>query len=191
MNSADVPLLTIGCGTRTVEELTALLKKHSVDYVVDVRSQPYSQYKPEFSRDFLESSLARAGLKYVFMGDLLGGLPADESCYTDGKADYLKIKEKPFFKKGLARLRAARTKGLRAALLCSEGKPEECHRSKLIGMVLSEEGVPVLHLDETGAVQTQKQIVNRLTNGGQLFLFGWEGMPKKIVAARKKHSARK
>ena len=32
--------------------------------------------------------------------------------------------------------------------MCSEGKPEMCHRSKLIGATLDELGIPVLHIDE-------------------------------------------
>jgi len=57
------------------------------------------------------------------------------------------------------------------ALMCSEGKPENCHRSKLIARSLTGEGVEVLHIDEAGRVITQKEAMYRLT-GGQLNLFG-------------------
>ena len=33
-------------------------------------------------------------------------------------------------------------------LMCSEGKPEMCHRSKLIAASLIELGIPVAHIDE-------------------------------------------
>ncbi|MCB0160946.1 MAG: hypothetical protein KDD83_22590, partial [Caldilineaceae bacterium] len=56
-------------------------------------------------------------------------------------------------------------------LMCSEGKPETCHRSKLIGKTLDEEGIPVAHIDETDTLRTQAEIIFRLTDG-QLSLFG-------------------
>ena len=55
--------------------------------------------------------------------------------------------------------------------MCSEGKPETCHRSKLIGASLAEMGVPVLHIDENDELQSQEAIIARIT-GGQLGLFG-------------------
>ena len=41
--------------------------------------------------------------------------------------------------------------------MCSEGKPEQCHRSKLIGASLDEEEIPVIHIDENDEQQTQDQ----------------------------------
>ncbi len=55
--------------------------------------------------------------------------------------------------------------------MCSEGKPEECHRSKLIGVTLTDGEIPVIHIDENDALRSQAEIIDRLT-GGQLSLFG-------------------
>jgi hypothetical protein len=55
--------------------------------------------------------------------------------------------------------------------MCSEGKPEQCHRSKLIGASLADLNVDVRHIDESGELRTQDEIVRNLT-GGQLSLFG-------------------
>jgi hypothetical protein len=55
--------------------------------------------------------------------------------------------------------------------MCSEGKPENCHRSKLIGRTLRLEGLEVLHIDEVDEIITQKQVLLRLTDG-QPSLFG-------------------
>ena len=82
--------------------------------------------------------LKNNGIKYVFLGDKLGGLPADDTCYHDGKVDYDLVKEKDFFKEGLRRLITANTNGVKLAIMCSESKPEACHRSKLIGQELLE-----------------------------------------------------
>ena len=57
--------------------------------------------------------------------------------------------------------------------MCSEGKPEECHRCKLIGATLITQDIPVIHIDENGEQVPQEKVIERLT-GGQLSMFGDE-----------------
>lgn len=164
-------LHTIGYGARTLDELVAALKAHRIEYLLDVRSSPYSKFKPEFTKEALEAVLKTRGIRYVFVGDTLGGQPRDPDCYTDGKVDYEKVRQQPFFQAGVERLRKAHEQRLRAALMCSEGRPEQCHRSKMIGEALTAAGIPVAHIDEDGRLLTQSQVMDRLT-GGQLDFFG-------------------
>jgi uncharacterized protein (DUF488 family) len=158
-----------------------LLQAHQVQYVVDVRSRPYSGFRPEFSRDALEQTLRRSRIGYVYMGDTLGGQPNDPSCYTDGKVDYRKCRNQSWFQEGLTRLRTAWNRNVRVALMCSEAKPELCHRSKLIGQALVEDGITVRHIDEAGALKTQDDVIRTLT-GGQLSLLD---MPSALDTSRK------
>ena len=170
--SANGPTLhTIGYGARTLDQLIAVLKAHRIEYLLDVRSAPYSKFKPEFSKEALEAALKNHGLRYVFMGDTLGGQPRDPACYTEGKVDYEKVRRQPFFQAGLELLRKAHEQHLRAAIMCSEGKPEQCHRSKMIGEALTAAGIPFRHIDEDGQLLTHTQVMDRLT-GGQLDFFG-------------------
>jgi uncharacterized protein (DUF488 family) len=171
MTDCNAAIYTIGYGSRSFEELVGLLKENGVACLVDVRTSPYSKYRPEFVKQALEAALPEQGIRYVFLGDALGGKPDDPSCYVDGKVDYDAVRQKEFFRKGIERLRKAAGQGMRVALMCSEGKPEECHRSKLIGVALHELGIPLAHLDEQGEVLTQEAVVARLTDG-QLSLFG-------------------
>ena len=170
-DSDVIPIYTVGYGQRSLDELAAVLRRYEIHYVVDVRSAPYSRFKPEFSKAPLEAALVLAGIRYLFMGEFLGGRPDDPACYTDGKVDYEKVKAKPFYQQGIARLQAAFRQQQRIALLCSEGRPEECHRSKLIGASLDALGIPVMHIDESGTLQSQAEVIDSLT-GGQLSLFG-------------------
>ena len=166
------PILhTIGYGARSLDELVAVLKNYRIEYLLDVRSSPYSRFKPEFTKEALEAALKTRGIRYVFVGDTLGGQPRDPDCYTDGKVDYEKVRQQPFFQAGLERLRKAHEQHLRAALMCSEGRPEQCHRSKMIGEALAAAGIPVRHIDEDGQLLTQTHVMSRLT-GGQLDFFG-------------------
>lgn len=167
----ETPVYTIGYGTREIEDFLVALQIHEIEYLIDVRTSPYSSYKPAFSRNALQNFLEAHGVRYLFMGDSLGGQPDDPACYTDGKVDYDKVARQSFFRAGIERLRAASRQGQRVALMCSEGKPENCHRAKLIGQTLASEGVEMLHIDEVGEILTQNQVLLRLT-GGQLSLFG-------------------
>jgi uncharacterized protein (DUF488 family) len=165
------PVFTIGYGARTVDELIAVLHAHQIVFLVDVRTAPYSRFKPEFSKDALERELKQRGIRYVYLGDALGGRPADPDCYVDDKVDYERVKSKTFYQAGIERVQAAWQRGVHFVLMCSEGKPEQCHRSKLIGETLAGLGIAVAHIDEHDRVCSQDEVIQRLT-GGQLSLFG-------------------
>ncbi|MBK8048844.1 MAG: DUF488 domain-containing protein [Anaerolineales bacterium] len=168
-----IPIFTIGYGARSIDALIAVLAANHIDYLIDVRTAPYSRFKPEFSKDALERALQQHGIRYVFLGDALGGRPDDPACFIDGKVDYDKVRQRPAFQTGISRLQSAFAQQRRVVLLCSEGKPEQCHRSKLIGEVLDGLGVPVIHIDENDALVTHAAVIARLTDG-QLTLFGQE-----------------
>lgn len=124
------------------------------------------------------------------MGDTLGGRPRDSTCYVDSKVDYAKVCEKPFYQKGISYLHTAWGKHLHVALMCSEAKPQECHRTKLIGNTLFEQKIEVAHIDEVGATKTQPQI-NQMLTDGQLTLFAQEPLVTlnaKVGLSRKKYT---
>lgn len=166
-----VPIYTIGYGSRSMEAFLAVLRGHQIAYVIDIRSMPYSRFKPEFSKDALEAHLHGEGIRYLYMGDALGGQPTDRDCYVDDKVVYDRVRGKAFFREGIDRVRRAFQQQVRVALMCSEGKPSECHRTKLIGLTLAEQGIPVAHIDEHDALRSQADVVGELTEG-QLTLFG-------------------
>ncbi len=164
-------LFSVGYGSNDMDRFLGLLGRFGFDYLVDVRSKPYSRHKPEYSRAPLERRLRAENVRYVFMGDLLGGLPPDPSCYTDGKVDYEKVRTKEFHRVGIGRLRAAWEQQLRIALMCACAKPERCHRSKLIGVSLQREGIPLVHLDDAGGELDQETVIAKLSASPDLFGF--------------------
>ncbi len=166
-----IPIYTIGYGSRSITEFIEVLKQFHIAFLIDVRSVPYSGYKQEFSKEPLENEVQKHGIRYVFMGELLGGKPDDESCYVNGMVDYEKVKQTEFFQQGIARIHSAFSQQQRVALMCSEGKPEHCHRCKLIGATLISEDLPVVHIDKNTELKTQEEIIERIT-GGQLSMFG-------------------
>lgn len=171
--SSDAPsILTFGYGRRTLDDCLALLRRHDIGYVVNVRSTPWSRFKPEFSRDALDAMLRRGGLTYIFMGAELGGRPEDPTCYdADGHVNYTTCRRRPQFIRGIRRLVRASTDGHRVAVMCSEGRPEDCHRTKLVAEALCQHGVDVRHLDECDELRSHEEILDRLRTG-QLDLLG-------------------
>jgi uncharacterized protein (DUF488 family) len=144
-------------------EFVAALSSAGVTHLVDVRTAPYSRFKPEFSREPLAAALEARGIRYVFMGQELGGQPG-------GKPDYAQMRLRPAFLAGIARLEAGLEGGHRIALMCAEAKPQSCHRTKLVAENLVAQGVPVSHIDEHGDMRSHAEIM-RLVTGGQEALF--------------------
>lgn len=171
---SSAPVLSIGYGRRTIEQVVGLLAACGVQFVADVRSTPWSKFKPEFSQTHLAEALRASGIRYVFMGAELGGRPEDPDCYDeDGRVDYIACARRLEFSRGIDRLVTASRTGHRVAMLCSEGRPEDCHRTKLVGRALLEVGVEVQHLDEHGALRSQDEILDRL-RGSQMTLIDEE-----------------
>lgn len=169
-------LLTIGHGTRELDDFIALLREHDVQVVTDVRTSPYSAYTPAYNKEALQAALRSAGIVYVFMGDSLGGRPEGEEYYTDGHADYTKMATRPAFLAGLDRLESGLTQNYRIALLCSEARPEICHRTRLVARSMTARGRVVMHIDEAGRLVDHEQVMARIT-GGQAELFGEASLP--------------
>ena len=181
----DFRVFTIGHGGRSLHEVVDQLKERGIEFVVDVRSQPYSRYQPEFSKDALEQCLARCGLRYIFMGDQLGGRPEDPTCYTDnGNVDYGECRQREFFQEGIRRLLTACERGYSLALLCSEGNPANCHRSGLIGSELYDCGVQVFHLTPDGGHKLQSEVIQQRTKG-KIPLPGFDLVSSKRVIERR------
>ncbi len=150
-------LYTIGHSHHAIGAFLALLQQHEITLVVDVRSQPYSRWAPQFNREALQRALEAAGLRYRDLGALLGGRPSDPALYAPDstpdhpKPDYARMAASTPFRLGLAALMEAAQRE-RAAVLCSEGDHEQCHRGKLLGPELLRAGWCVWHITPGGEV---------------------------------------
>jgi uncharacterized protein (DUF488 family) len=153
-------ILTVGYSTDSFETLVARLQRNAVQVVADVRSQPFSARNADFSRPQLERSLVDAGLRYVFLGELLGARSTDVSCYVEGRVRYDRLASRAPFAAGLDRLLRGATEH-RVALLCAERDPLRCHRSILIARELVLRAVQVVHIvGET--LESHEEALDRL-----------------------------
>ncbi|MCD8288959.1 MAG: DUF488 domain-containing protein [Prevotella sp.] len=161
-------LFSIGHGNKTIQEFEDELQSFDIAYLVDVRTTPHSKWNPDFNRETLQNHLRGKHITYVYMGDVLGGMPSDRSCYTEeGRIDYAAISRKDFFIKGLERLLTADRKGIRLAIMCSEADPAMCHRSKLIGRALLEKGIILNHIVGINKSKSQYKVLSEINDGEQ------------------------
>ncbi len=143
---------TIGHSNHTLETLLSLLHDRGIQEIIDVRTQPYSQWATQFNRELLQHDLLEAGLAYHFMGDVIGGRPQDPSLYDTGqeRPNYQRMAETETYQQGIEAL-LLRAKERSVAVMCSEGDPLRCHRHLLITQTLLEANVHVVHILPDGS----------------------------------------
>ena len=163
MKDAHPVVYTIGHSNHTLAKFIALLQGQQINVLVDVRSAPYSKYVSHFNKDALKEAVEGAGMSYVYMGNVLGGRWLDpELCFSDGTVDYGLVAQTDEFRKGLQTLIKNIRNGARAALMCCEKDPYDCHRFALDARFLQEEGVAVRHILEDGRVIENSDLEARL-----------------------------
>ena len=125
---------TIGYSGRTKKAFLELLKDYGIEILVDVRHFPTSK-NPDFRREALEEWLPENGIRYVWLGDLLGG-------YRRG--GYERYMGTPAFREGIEKLLQIAREG-RTCIMCMERDPRYCHR-RFIAAYLEAMGVRVIHI---------------------------------------------
>ena len=169
--TARVSLFSIGHSNHPLERFLELLRLHAVEAVADVRSSPYSRYAPHFNARNFEGALAAVGVHYVFLGEELGGRPAEDEFYDDeGHVLYGRLAASDFFAAGIARLVDEATHS-RVAMVCSEENPTDCLRRLLVARVLAGRGVEALHIRGDGRLETEDEIARREDTDRQESLF--------------------
>jgi uncharacterized protein (DUF488 family) len=155
-------IVSVGHSHHELAGLIGLLQGAGVTAVADVRSHPFSQRLPQFNRGHLEAALRDQDIDYVFLGDLLGGRPAQPSVYdAEGRVDYEKVRATPWFQRGLDRLLRG-AEDFVIAMLCSEADPLDCHRGLMIAPALVERGVRPSHLRRDGTLESTRELEERL-----------------------------
>lgn len=154
-------VLTIGHSKHSVQTLLELLNGQAIEVVIDVRSQPYSRFNPDFNRESLTESLRKQDIAYLFLGRELGARSADPSCYEKGRVQYRRLAERQLFRDGLRHVIES-AQSQRVALLCAEKEPLACHRTILVGRELEAAGVAVAHIHADGTLESHSEALARL-----------------------------
>ena len=154
-------VFTVGHSTQPLDRFIALLKRHEISAIADVRSAPYSRHNPQFNRESLRADLKQESISYVFLGKELGARSEDECCYVHNKVSYQRLAETELFKSGIKRV-VEGAKKFRLALMCAEKDPLDCHRTILVSRELVREGIKVTHILQNGALESHDAAMTRL-----------------------------
>jgi uncharacterized protein (DUF488 family) len=174
MDLVDGVVWSVGHSNHSMERFVELLRTHGIEVVADVRSSPHSRFTPHFSKDQVQRQLSLAGVRHVFLGAELGGRPAAEEMYEpDGRVRYDLVAGSPPFRAGLGRL-VRGIEQFRVAVMCGEEDPISCHRRRLVGRVLAEEGCQMLHIRADGHVHTEVDLrALEASEFPERFQLGW------------------
>jgi len=154
-------IYTVGHSSHPAEHFLDLLRQHGIQALVDTRSAPYSRYTPQFDRESLKELVATAEVKYLWLGDVVGGRPKNESCYdAEGRVLYSRVALQADFREAIERLKRGADE-FRVALLCSEEDPAHCHRRLLVSRVLLGEGVEIAHIRGDGSLDTDEDVAKK------------------------------
>ena len=150
--AAGTLIRTIGHGTRTTDEIAALLREAGVTTLVDVRRYPAGRRQPHLSRERLTIDLPRAGIGYEWWGEAFGGRRSGEASALAATgwrsrsfAAYSAYMASPAFRDALAALESRILGGDALVLMCAETVWWRCHR-RLIADALTLDGFSVEHL---------------------------------------------
>ena len=164
---------TVGHGTRTLDELLAMLADAGVQTLVDVRRFPGSHRNPQFNLEPLAEALAAAGIDYrhaVELGGRLSNEPGEErfSCIRVAAfRSYAARMTTAGWQEALVESLAAPS----PCFMCAETLWTRCHR-RLIAELLHARGDDVLHLIAPGRTEPHRPWDIAEARGGRLYLCG-------------------
>lgn len=164
-------IYSIGYGQMETGRFLGELVQRNIQYLIDVRSYPTSRFRPDFRKVTLERLLTMVGIQYVHLGGELGGRPSDPtSLDNNGHVDYTLLSDREQYRNAIARIVRDVASGRILCLMCSESKPEDCHRSKLIGESLLTEGLDLRHILPDGLEVNQVALrLKFISKQGELF----------------------
>lgn len=139
-------LYTIGHSTYPVDHFLELIRKYNIQYVIDVRSIPYSRFASQYNSEVLKKDLRGINVEYFRMDKSFGARQTDIRYYnSDGYLDFELFRKSDAFIKGVQNI----IKGLKQyniALMCTEKKPIDCHRAIMVARRFELHGVSVQHI---------------------------------------------
>lgn len=177
----NLECFTVGHSNHEVIHFIELLKIHKINCLGDVRSSPYSKFTPQFNKENLDAELKKNKILYVYLGNKIGGRYLDSSLlYPNGVVNYNKVMEQEEFCAGINNVIGNIKKGLRIALMCAEKNPLDCHRFLLVARALSNKGVKVKHILESGEMifneDLEKQLLQKYKSEFDQFSFLQENL---------------
>lgn len=158
----NLELFTLGHSNHTLEQFLALLERHRIQALADIRRFPGSRTFPHFQQETLSAALRERGVEYHWIEELGGRRSRQEAPESSRNsawrnqsfrnyADYM-LTEK--FRSGVARL-CELAADRRTAMMCSESVYWRCHR-RLVSDYLAAHGASVQHIFPNGDLKPHR-----------------------------------
>jgi uncharacterized protein (DUF488 family) len=166
-------IFTIGHSTHPLDRFLALLKRHDIELLADIRRFPGSRKFPHYNRDNLASSLPEAGIGYRWI-EALGGRRQQKSSASSSNfglrnesfrnyADYMATDG---FREGVRQL-LEQAEQRRTAFMCSESLFWRCHR-RLVSDYLLAKDISVQHIMPAGELRPHSMTKGAKVEGGEV-----------------------
>lgn len=149
-----------------IEKLFNTLKQYHIDFLVDVRSMPFSKQYPQCNADNMKIVGKKQGIPYMHMPEIGAKASNQQDVFSkasdiffeqevfpiaksyrpektellgsDEIVNFQKFRHDEYFTSGLKRIEDAYNKDFTLCLMCSEKKPMDCHRYFLISKALEQ-----------------------------------------------------
>jgi len=167
------PVFSVGHSNHQPEQFLALLQKHKINRLIDVRSSPASHRFPQFNMDNLKALVETAGIEYNHQkilggrekgGDVVFRLQSDPNVSQAmfkviNRQDLLNLSSstQQQVKNGEVDKNDNNNNNFHCALMCSEGNWHDCHRQNLIHYLVNQAGVQCLHIWPDGKLEEHKK----------------------------------
>jgi len=163
----------MGHSTHPLDRFLALLARHDIELVADIRRFPGSRKFPWFNRDHLASTLPPAGVDYLWIESLGGRRPktrrefsANLGLRNESFRNYADYMATDAFREGVQELLDESSRK-RTAFLCSEGLFWRCHR-RLVRDFPLERGIAVQHILPSGELRRHTLTPGAEVAGGEV-----------------------
>jgi uncharacterized protein (DUF488 family) len=168
---------TIGYSGFLINDFISTIKSNNISLIIDVRSQPYSQYFSDYNKEGLQRRLESQGIYYRNYVKEFGARQDERQYYSkNGYLDFELYAKSPSFLKGIEKLINSMNKGYKFALMCAEKDPSKCHRAILVAKAFHDAGYNIIHLLPNNEIMTQEDLEHQLVekyfpNRDQITLF--------------------
>ena len=138
-------------------DFIAILKRNKISHLIDVRSNPVSEYYQDFNSFNLEPKLKENGIIYENFALEFGARQENKEFFSkEGFVDFEKFTKSEQFQNGLVKIKAGLKRDANFVLMCAEKDPINCHRSIMIAHSMQKNGIEVLHIMSDNQLQIQE-----------------------------------
>lgn len=155
-------IYTIGYSSFKIEDFIQTLKNNNITCVIDVRSNPFSEYFQDYNKDILEKKLKKENIMYRNYKKEFGARQEEPSFYPKGYLDFDLFTKSEQFNEGVLKIAKGIEMGFSFVLMCAEKDPITCHRNIMVAKAFKERGYNIKHILFDGSIESQDDIEKRM-----------------------------